>query len=87
MSTQHSALCSLDLQATAARAAAQSQGATCSPSRRPASVESRARTTGWRFWGDFEEDKARQALNTTLWRIHRVLGETVGGARQNATCA
>src|SRR6185312_9386448 len=22
------------------------------------------------FWGDSDEDKARQALNTTLWRIH-----------------
>jgi DNA-binding SARP family transcriptional activator len=34
------------------------------------------------FWGDSSDDKARHALNTTLWRIHRVLGGDEG-ARQN----
>jgi DNA-binding SARP family transcriptional activator len=27
------------------------------------------------FWGESAEDRARHALNTTLWRIHRVLGD------------
>jgi DNA-binding SARP family transcriptional activator len=27
------------------------------------------------FWAESAEDRARHALNTTLWRIHRVLGE------------
>ncbi len=34
------------------------------------------------FWGDSCDDKARHALNTTLWRINKVLGADEGG-RQN----
>lgn len=28
------------------------------------------------FWGDSSDEKARHALNTTLWRINRVLGQS-----------
>jgi DNA-binding SARP family transcriptional activator len=34
------------------------------------------------FWGDSEEDRARHALNTTLWRINRVLEPAGGCATQ-----
>lgn len=34
------------------------------------------------FWGDSEEERARHALNTTLWRINRVLEPAGGCAKQ-----
>src|SRR5207248_2342941 len=33
------------------------------------------------FWGDSCDDKARHALNTTLWRINKVLGGDDGYLR------
>jgi DNA-binding SARP family transcriptional activator len=35
------------------------------------------------FWGDSDEEKARHALNTTLWRIHRVVGESAEAPRRH----
>jgi len=35
------------------------------------------------FWGDSSDDRARHALNTTLWRINRVLGARDDHPRQN----
>src|SRR5690606_11472698 len=32
------------------------------------------------FWGDSPQDRARQSLRTTLWRIRKGLGEQVGPA-------
>jgi DNA-binding SARP family transcriptional activator len=32
------------------------------------------------FWPDLDGDKARHCLNTTLWRLRGVLGQTEGGA-------
>ena len=34
------------------------------------------------FWGESEEERARHALNTTLWRINRVLEPAGGSANQ-----
>jgi DNA-binding SARP family transcriptional activator len=34
------------------------------------------------FWGESAEERARHALNTTLWRINRVLEPAGGGANQ-----
>jgi DNA-binding SARP family transcriptional activator len=36
------------------------------------------------FWGDSTGDRARHALNTTLWRINRVLGSTHSGTGKQA---
>lgn len=33
------------------------------------------------FWGEVEEHKARHCLNTALWRLHGVLGQTDGKKR------
>ena len=39
------------------------------------------------FWGDSAEERARHALNTTLWRINRVLEPPESAASDAAICA